>query len=75
MVQVKKNMSTRYKKKMSQVAYQIPLNFSTESDSKIAPIVVGAGVFIAKAAVGGAIGAAASWGATRVLDNRFPTRK
>ncbi len=59
---------------MSKVAYQMPLNFSAEPDSKVAPIVVGAGVFVAKAAVGGVIGAAASWGTTRVLDNRFPSR-
>jgi len=56
--------------KMSQ-----PLDFSaysTSPSSKVAPVVVGGAVFIGKAIAGGAIGGAASWAATRILDNRFP---
>jgi hypothetical protein len=30
-------------------------------------------VFVGKAVVGGVIGGAASWGANRILDNRFPS--
>ena len=44
-------------------------------DVKVAPIVVGGAVFIGKAIVGGLIGSAASWGTTRFLDNRFPSKK
>jgi hypothetical protein len=52
------------------------ISFSSNTpDAKIAPIVVSGVVFLGKAAVGGAVGAAASWGTTRLLDNRFPTRK
>lgn len=51
------------------------LSFSTAPDAKIAPIVVGGAVFVGKALVGGAVGAAASWGTTRILDNRFPAKK
>jgi hypothetical protein len=53
------------------------ISFSAESapDAKIAPIVVGGAVFVGKALVGGAVGAAASWGTTRILDNRFPAKK
>lgn len=53
------------------------VSFSTESapDTKVAPIVVGGAVFVGKALVGGAVGAAASWGTTRILDNRFPSKK
>ena len=55
------------------------VSFSTESasapDAKIPPIVVGGAVFVGKALVGGAVGAAASWGTTRILDNRFPAKK
>lgn len=52
------------------------LSFSTGApDAKIAPIVVGGAVFVGKALVGGAVGAAASWGTTRILDNRFPAKK
>jgi hypothetical protein len=29
---------------------------------------------VGKAVVGGVIGGAASWGATRILDNRFPSK-
>lgn len=45
---------------------------------KIAPVVAGGLVFVGKAVAGGAIGAAASWATTRILDNKFPqssTRK
>ena len=51
------------------------LSFSSTPDVKVAPIVVGGAVFVGKALAGGAIGAAASWGTTRFLDNRFPARK
>jgi len=51
------------------------LSFSTTPDAKVAPIVVGGAVFVGKALVGGAVGAAASWGTTRFLDNRFPARR
>jgi len=51
------------------------LSFSTSPDAKVAPIVVGGAVFVGKALVGGAVGAAASWGTTRFLDNRFPARR
>lgn len=53
------------------------ISFSAESapDAKVAPIVVGGAVFVGKAIVGGAVGAAASWGTTRYLDNRFPAKK
>jgi len=49
--------------------------FTGAPDAKVAPIIVGGAVFVGKAIVGGAIGAAASWGATRILDNRFPAKK
>lgn len=51
------------------------LSFSTAPDAKIAPIVVGGAAFIGKAIVGGAVGTAASWATTRLLDNRFPARR
>ncbi len=53
------------------------LSFSADEspDTKIAPIIVGGAAFVGKAIVGGAIGAATSWGTTRILDNRFPPRK
>lgn len=51
------------------------LSFSSTPDAKIAPIVVGGAAFIGKAFVGGAAGAAGSWAATRILDNRFPARR
>ena len=51
------------------------LSFSNESDTKVAPIVIGGAIFVGKAIIGGAIGAAASWGTTRYLDNRFPPKK
>ncbi len=51
------------------------LSFSSTPDAKIPPIIVGGAVFVGKALAGGAIGAAASWGTTRFLDNRFPARK
>lgn len=61
---------------MSQVATDNSISFSSQSpDTKIAPIVIGGAAFVGKAIVGGAIGAAASWGTTRILDNRFPARK
>ncbi len=54
----------------------LPLSFSSENpDPKIPPLVVGGAVFIGKAVAGGVIGAAASWGTNRVLDNAFPARK
>jgi len=48
---------------------------SVNPDAKIAPIVVSGAMFVGKAIVGGAIGTAASWGTTRYLDNRFPSKK
>ena len=53
------------------------LSFSsnTSPDAKFAPIVIGGAVFVGKAIIGGALGTAASWGTTRYLDNRFPSRK
>ena len=57
--------------------YNSDLSFSSQNapDAKVAPILISGAVFLGKAAVGGAVGAAASWGATRLLDNRFPQRK
>ena len=43
-------------------------------DAKVAPIVVAGAVFIGRAVAGGVIGGAASWGANRILDNRFPSK-
>jgi hypothetical protein len=51
------------------------LSFSTAPDAKIAPIIVGGAAFIGKAIVGGAVGTAASWATTRLLDNRFPAKR
>jgi len=52
------------------------ISFSTATpDSKIPPVVVGGAIFVGKAIVGGAAGAAGSWAATRILDNRFPAKK
>ena len=52
------------------------ISFSTATpDTKVAPIVVGGAVFLGKAFVGGAAGAAGSWAATRILDNKFPAKK
>lgn len=48
---------------------------SSAPDAKFAPIVVAGAVFIGRAVAGGVIGGAASWGANRILDNRFPSRK
>ncbi len=64
---------------MNNVVTNNPINFdsfsSSAPDVKVAPIVVGGAVFVGKAIVGGALGAAASWGTTRLLDNRFPSKK
>ena len=51
------------------------LSFSTAPDAKIAPIIVGGAVFVGKAIVGGAAGAAGSWATTRILDNKFPAKR
>jgi hypothetical protein len=51
------------------------LSFSAAPDAKIAPIIVGGAIFVGRAVVGGAIGAAASWGTTHFLDKRFPSKK
>ena len=48
------------------------ISFSSTQDVKIAQIIAGGAIFAGKAIVGGAISAAASWGATRFFDNRFP---
>jgi hypothetical protein len=57
--------------------YNSDLSFSLQNapDAKVAPIFISGAVFLGKAAVGGAVGAAASWGTTRLLDNRFPQRR
>ena len=61
---------------MSQVATDNSISFSSQSpDTKIAPIIIGGAAFVVKAISGGAIGASASWGTTRILDNLFPARK
>jgi len=67
---------------MNKVVTNSPDNFisfssspSLAPDAKVAPIIVGGAVFAGKAIIGGALGAAASWGTTRLLDNRFPSRK
>jgi hypothetical protein len=44
----------------------------TQPSSKVAPIIVSGAVFIGKAVAGGAIGGAASWATTRILNNKFP---
>ncbi len=48
---------------------------SSSPDSKFAPAVVAAGVFVGRAAAGGAISGAAGWAANRVLNNAFPAKK
>jgi hypothetical protein len=48
---------------------------SPAPNPKIAPVVVAGAVFLGRAVAGGVIGGAASWGANRILDNRFPSRK
>jgi hypothetical protein len=66
---------TRYSKPHSQTQSQSQsqtLDFSSEPSSKIAPVVVGGAVFLGRAIAGGAIGGAASWATTRILNNRFP---
>ena len=63
---------------MNTVVQESPvISFSSVNspDVKVAPIVVGGVVFVGKAIVGGVIGSAASWGTTRLLDNRFPSKK
>jgi hypothetical protein len=54
---------------------EVEPSFSSSPNPKIAPIVVAGAVFIGRAVAGGVIGGAASWGANRILDNRFPARK
>ena len=52
------------------------ISFSAATpDTKVAPLVVGGAVFVGKALIGGAVGSAASWATTRILDNRFPARR
>lgn len=51
------------------------LSFSSTPDAKIAPIIVGGAIFVGKAVVGGAIGAAGSWVTTRLLDKKFPAKR
>jgi hypothetical protein len=61
---------------MSQVATDNSISFSNQNpDTKIAPIIISGAAFVGRAIAGGAIGAAASWGTTRILDNRFPAKK
>jgi len=61
---------------MNQVVTNNLITFSSSKnpDTKIAPIVIGGVAFIGKAIAGGAIGAAASWGTTRILNNSFPAK-
>jgi len=49
-------------------------SFSSLPNPKIAPIIITGAVFVGKAVAGGVIGGAASWGVSRILDNRFPSR-
>ena len=52
------------------------ISFSAETpETKVAPLIVGGAVFVGKAIVGGAAGAAGSWAATRILDNKFPAKR
>ena len=52
------------------------ISFSTATpETKVAPLIVGGAIFVGKAVVGGAAGAAASWATTRILDNKFPAKK
>ena len=44
-------------------------------DAKFAPIIVGGAIFVGRAIVRGAISAAASWAATRLIENRFSARR
>ena len=61
---------------MSQVATDNSISFSNQNpDTKIAPIIISGAAFVGRAIAGGTIGAAASWGTTRILDNRFPAKK
>lgn len=46
-----------------------------QPDAKLAPIVISGAAFVGKAIIGGAVGSAASWGTTRLLDNKFPARR
>jgi hypothetical protein len=61
---------------MNNAVYTMPYNsFASQTDAKIAPIVVSGAAFLGKALIGGAVGSAASWGTTRFLDNKFPAKK
>ena len=64
---------------MNKILTNSSSNFNSFSssipDAKVAPIIVGGAIFAGKAIIGGALGVAASWGTTRLLDNRFPSRK
>jgi hypothetical protein len=51
------------------------ISFSSTSDAKIAPVIVGGAIFVGRAIASGAIGGAVSWGTSRILDNRFPAKK
>jgi hypothetical protein len=52
------------------------ISFSASTpDTKVAPLIVGGAVFVGKAIVGGAAGAAGSWATTRILDNKFPAKR
>jgi len=54
---------------------EVEPSFSSSPAPKIAPIVVAGAAFVGRAVAGGIIGGAASWGANRILDNRFPAKK
>jgi len=52
------------------------ISFSAATpETKVAPLIVGGAVFVGKAIVGGAAGAAASWATNRILDNKFPAKR
>jgi hypothetical protein len=52
------------------------ISFSTATpDVKVSLLIVGGAIFVGKAIIGGAAGAAGSWATTRILDNKFPEKK
>jgi len=62
---------------MNSVITTTPCSFAShnEPDAKIAPILISGAAFVGKAIIGGAVGSAASWGTTRLLDNKFPAKR
>ncbi len=47
------------------------ISFSSETDEKVAPLIVGGAIFVGKAVAGAAV----AWGTTRALDKAFPSKK